>query len=475
MIFAPELKEMKPRPRAHILLVCFAVLMVLVAVSCARKRKPTVQPSQKALKAIAPVCALEVSPTIVARGDRLGISAKASAPGFTNKKVTWEYRWEIVDASGRIVPVSGAGAAIDVPTARLACGTYQVKTSVTATVSAADCPGDCVTTGQTTCSATFEVTEPPCPNVTCNILFEPREPLTFRATATGVDNPTFTWTTTSGSLSSTTGAEVTLMPTGSWPGSVTVTANVAGGTRCDQRCPGAGSSISMASARFETVPLATVPPPPQELPPVQRPSAHRRMSPRSANQPTPPAGGEVDIDTQLERLNKANIVFNTPESMSVGDTRAIQLLLGLNSVPELEQMIQEAGRIEHATNVRISNQMEAKLSGEGFSITEITPAVCAISMKEVNEWKWNIKAEKPGKHRLNLALNVILFVEGNQRPRTIKTFEKDIEVTVVEVPWSLTASIIDFIKSEWKWLWAVLVVPLAGWIWKRLRKPAGNA
>lgn len=475
MIFAPELKEMKPRPRAHILLVCFAVLMVLVAVSCARKRKPTVQPSQKALKAIAPVCALEVSPTIVARGDRLGISAKASAPGFTNKKVTWEYRWEIVDASGRIVPVSGAGAAIDVPTARLGCGVYRVMSSVTATTSSDECSGDCVTTGQTTCSATFEVTEAPCSKVACEIIFAPRERLTFHAIATGVDNPTFTWTTTSGSLSSTTGAEVTLEPTGSWPSSVTVAATVSTDrTSCDRPCPGASSSISLAARQLRP-PLVLAMPPPPELPPVQRPSAHRRMSPRSANQPTPPAGGEVDIDTQLEHLNKANIVFNTPESMSVGDTRAIQLLLGLNSVPELEQMIQEAGRIEHATNVRISNQMEAKLSGEGFSITEITPAVCAISMKEVNEWKWNIKAEKPGKHRLNLALNVILFIEGNQRSRTIKTFEKDIEVTVVEVPWSLTASIIDFIKSEWKWLWAVLVVPLAGWIWKRLRKPAGNA
>jgi hypothetical protein len=185
--------------------------------------------------------------------------------------------------------------------------------------------------------------------------------------------------------------------------------------------------------------------------------------------------GDLDIDAQLERLKKANAVFNTPESMSVGETRTIQLLLGLNSVPELEGMIQEPGKIERATNIRISNQMEAKLAGDDFSITEITPPRIPISMKEVNEWKWDIKAERSGTLHLTLALNVILFVEGNQLPRTIQTFMRDIEVPVVEVPWSLTGSIVGFIKSEWKWLWTVLVVPLAGWMWKRLRRPADDA
>lgn len=489
---------MNHRPRARILLVCFALLIVLFAGSCGKKRKLAVQPSQKARPAIAPVCSLEVSPPVVLRGDHLGISAKASTPGFTDKEISWEYRWQIADASGRIVPVSDAGPALEVGTARLACGVYRVMTSVTGTATGDNCKGDCVTTGQTTCSATFEVTEAPCSKVTCEIKVEPGDHPTFRATATGVDNPTFTWKTTSGSLSSTTGAEVTLELTSSRPRSVTVLASVSTGrTRCDQPCPGASSSITIETLEalsMPGVPLerphgTTSKHPGGRSPASETPtsnggnvsashaptSAHARMTRGSRNETaTAAADGGLDIDTQLGLLKKGNAVFNPPESMSVGETRTIQLLLGLNSVPELEGKLQEPGRIERATDIRISNQMEAKLTGDDFSITEITPQRLPISMKEVNEWKWNIKAEKSGTLRLELALNVILFVEGNQLPRPIQTFKRDIFVPVVEVPWSLTGSIVGFIKSYWQWLWTVLVVPLAGWIWKRLRKPAGN-
>jgi hypothetical protein len=490
---------MNYRPSARVLLVCFAMVVVLFSGSCARKRKVAAHLSKETPKAIAPVCALEVSAPTVSRGDHLGISAKASALPFTDKEVTWKYRWEVIDPNGRVVPINGAGAAIDVPTARLACGSYRVMTTVTAVATPADCSGDCVTNGQTTCTATFEVTEAPCAKASCEITVEPRGLLRFRATATGLDDPAFTWHTTSGSLSSATGAEVILEPGGPWPSSITVTVNASTGrTRCDQPCPGASSSVTLATREYADVLFAVA-----GGVPLQRPSgrkhyrrsrrasetptsnggnvsasqttapAHAHMKRSSGNQPvTAAADGDPDIDTQLERLKKANAVFNTPESMTVGETRTIQLLLGLNSVPELEGMIQEPGKIERATSIRISNQMEAKLSGDDFSITEITPTRLPISMKEANEWRWDIKPEKSGTLRLELALNVILFVEGNQLGRTIQTFKRDIKVPVVEVPWSLTGSILGFIKSEWKWLWTVLVAPLVPWIWKRLRKTA---
>lgn len=475
------------------------MLAVLFTGSCARKRKVAAHPSQGTPKAIAPICALEVSPATVSRGDHLGISAKASALPFTDKEVTWKYRWEVIDPNGRVVPISGADAVIDLPTARLACGSYRVMTSVTAVATAADCSGDCVTSGQTTCTATFEVTEAPCSLVSCEISVEPQGRLIFRATAAGLDDPAFTWHTTSGSLSSATGAEVSLEPGGSWPDYFTVTVKVSTNrTRCDQPCPGASSSVTVETRKYSDLLLA-MEGVPLERPPTsgrrhsrRRPAsetstsnggnvsethtttpAHAHMKRSSGNQPvTAPADGDPDIDTQLERLKKANAVFNTPESMTVGETRTVQLLLGLNSVPELEGMIQEPGKIERATSIRISNQMEAKLSGDDFSITEITPTRLPISMKEANEWKWDIKPEKAGTLRLELALNVILFVEGNQLGRTIQTFKRDIKVPVVEVPWSLKGSIVGFIKTEWKWLWAVLVAPLIPWIWKRLRKTA---
>ncbi|MEK6285187.1 MAG: OmpA family protein [Acidobacteriota bacterium] len=199
----------------------------------------------------APTCVLAGSATTVNKGDRLTLTTTPTTPGYESSTVTYEYRWQVTDGQGRPVTVSGTGAAVDVATGSLACGRYSVTTTVTATVPAVDCPSDCVTTGQTTCTASFEVTEPPCPTVTCEVRASEssvivNNTVTFSATATGADGATFTWSTTGGTLSSTTGAEVKLDTTGASPGTITVTVNVGTSrTRCDQPCPGGSCSTSV--------------------------------------------------------------------------------------------------------------------------------------------------------------------------------------------------------------------------------------
>jgi OmpA family len=206
----------------------------------------------------APTCVLAPSATTVNRGERLTLSTTPTTPGYTNDKVTYEYRWEVKDATGRPVTVSGTGASIDVATTGIACGRYTATATVTATVPAVDCPSNCVTTGQTTCTASFEITEPPCPTVTCDISATPTsvtegDRITLRANATGADGATFTWSVSGGgSLSSTTGNEVTLDTTGlgltpgSGSRSITVTVNVGTTrTRCDQPCPGGSCTTTV--------------------------------------------------------------------------------------------------------------------------------------------------------------------------------------------------------------------------------------
>jgi OmpA family protein len=212
----------------------------------------------------APTCVLASSATSVNKGDRLTLTTTPTTPGYESGKVTYEYKWQVADGQGRPVTVSGSGASVEVATGSLACGSYSVTTTVIASVPAVDCPSDCVTTGQTTCTASFAITEPPCPTVTCDIRASSSsvnigDRVTFSATATGADGPSYTWSTSGGTLSSTSGPEVTLDTTGMGAGSVTVTLNV--GTtksRCDQPCPGGSCSA--------TVSVAALIPPPKVMP-----------------------------------------------------------------------------------------------------------------------------------------------------------------------------------------------------------------
>lgn len=215
----------------------------------------------------APTCALEASAGTVNRGERLTLTAKPSTPGYAPDKVNYEYRWDVRDASGRPVTVSGSGASVEVPTSQIACGNYTATVTVTASVPAVDCPSDCVTTGQTSCNVAFVITEPPCPTISCEVTASPSsvnlgERVTLRATAQGEGTLSYSWSTTAGSLSSTTGTEVVLDTSGIslGPGestTVTVTVNVSTDrTRCGDPCPGTSCSTRVTVSRLAPPPAA---------------------------------------------------------------------------------------------------------------------------------------------------------------------------------------------------------------------------
>ncbi len=215
----------------------------------------------------APTCVLATSAATVNKGERLTLTTTPTTPGYESSTVTYEYRWQVADAQGRPVTVSGTGAGVDVATGSLACGRYTVTTTVTATVPAVDCPSDCVTTGQTTCTTGFEIAEPPCPTVNCDIRasassVEVNQRVTLSATSSGADGATYTWSTTGGTLSSTTGAEVSLDTTGMSAGTVTVSLSVGTTrTRCDTPCGGGSCSTSIV------VTSTVIPPKPPPISP----------------------------------------------------------------------------------------------------------------------------------------------------------------------------------------------------------------
>ena len=188
------------------------------------------------------------------------LNVKPTTPGYTDAQISYEYRWEVRDSQGRAVSVSGSGSSVEVPTGRLACGTYTATAVVTASAKGMghpDCPDN---TADSTCVASFEVTEPPCPNVTCNVIASSTtvtegDRVMLRASGSGADNLTFTWSATGGRLSSTTGREVSLNTTGII-GSVTVTVRVnTDRMRCGEPCPGGSCSTSIT--------VREIPPPPR--------------------------------------------------------------------------------------------------------------------------------------------------------------------------------------------------------------------
>ena len=176
----------------------------------------------------------------------------------------------------------------------------------------------------------------------------------------------------------------------------------------------------------------------------------------------PDSSPTSNVDRLLNKMEFGAIAFNAPKNINIDDAPQIQLILSLaNTVEELRNSIAEEGE-KIGASIKVSDRMEARLSGYMFQITAITPEIQAISRLQKTEWKWEVHPKKEGKHRLHLTLTALLEIDGRSSPRTIRTFDKIIEVDV-----TATQKISIFFENNWKWLWAAILVPVAGWLWKR--------
>lgn len=189
-------------------------------------------------------------------------------------------------------------------------------------------------------------------------------------------------------------------------------------------------------------------------------------------QPTLPAPTAVttplsDVDRELRRLPFGRISFTVPESLDLGDTFVLRLVLSLEeSVARLQKRIGAIAR-QHGIRVRVSDEMEARLTGFGFTITAINPERQLVSRYATTTWSWDLKAAEVGVHQLHLSLSALLDAKNGQTPRTVRTFDTTL---TVRVTWFDRTR--DFISDNWQWLLTAILLPLAGWLVASRRKPS---
>ena len=167
----------------------------------------------------------------------------------------------------------------------------------------------------------------------------------------------------------------------------------------------------------------------------------------SQNENSEPSSSHEVIDQQLKKMDWSNIAFNTPKKLHYKNPKVINLVMNSSlNVNELKQLIGNAGPVE-SERIKISECMQAKLNGTNFIINSITPDIQPVSRKETTEWKWEVIPTKHGLQHLYLVINAVVHVDGNEYPRTVKTFSRDIEIYVTGVDYAFI-----FIGENWEWL-----------------------
>lgn len=176
-----------------------------------------------------------------------------------------------------------------------------------------------------------------------------------------------------------------------------------------------------------------------------------------------------NVDRLLDEMEFGAIAFNAPTNINIDDSRQIQLSLSLaETVEQLKQSITEEG-VKVGATIKVSVRMEARLSGYMFQITAITPEIQAVSKRQQTIWKWEIHPKKEGRHKLHLTLTALLEIDGHSTPCAIRTFDKIVEVNI-----TATQKVKLFFRANWQWLWAAILLPVAGWLWKRKKNQLTN-
>ncbi len=190
------------------------------------------------------------------------------------------------------------------------------------------------------------------------------------------------------------------------------------------------------------------------------------------------AGGRVAtpahieaIDEVLEALPTGNAAFNSPQEMQLGEPEEIRLLLSTGeTLEELKSRIEGLGDRVEGVEVRISDSMEARLSGLSFRIEAMTPERQSAGGKQVTEWRWEVEPQKTGILNLHLTFSVIFEADGRERQRAIRILDQRIEVKVRLSKWLRM-----FFDDHWEWLIATIILPLLVWLGRHRRREAAHS
>jgi hypothetical protein len=200
-------------------------------------------------------------------------------------------------------------------------------------------------------------------------------------------------------------------------------------------------------------------------------NVNAKMTPRSSPRDTSPNSNINSTDTFLSQLRgEANVAFTTPDSMKLEETKDIELLVSPSkSTEELLHNLSEPGKGETGTT-EYADRMEAQLVSGGFTITAASPEIQPVVPGRTTRWKWQIKPKEGGPQRLDLTLNAVLN-DGKDRS-LLQTFHRDIRINV---SWRQRASGFIAGLKDVQWLWAAIILPIAGAIYGWWRRKRGQA
>jgi hypothetical protein len=165
----------------------------------------------------------------------------------------------------------------------------------------------------------------------------------------------------------------------------------------------------------------------------------------------------------------AQAAFVIPEEMVAGRSSHVHLDLSFQkTLAELQQDLQlqldGPNDIVRTAFIRSSSIAQARLTGQDFEITAITPEEQPVDSKTTT-WEWEVRPKSSGSYPLHLSIDAVVTIGPNSLRKTVQTLER---LVVVHV--SIYQSARQFVSGNWQWLWTTVAAPIGGVMWAMWRR-----
>ena len=170
------------------------------------------------------------------------------------------------------------------------------------------------------------------------------------------------------------------------------------------------------------------------------------------------------LQEELNRLPIGKIVFNPPEVMKLGIKDRIEARITKDLQENILASLKGRG-IPQSEQLKISELMKVRLSGDDFNIIALNEEEQIIARTGFTEWAWDVTPKKSGKKILHLHVTLRIRLPFGEERKDHPVLDREI---VVEVNPAYSVKI--FLVSYWKWIVTALILPFIGLSWKLYTK-----
>lgn len=107
--------------------------------------------------------------------------------------------------------------------------------------------------------------------------------------------------------------------------------------------------------------------------------------------------------------------------------------------------------------------MTVHLEGKNFEITKLCNEAQPVTDNEITDWAWDVTPLQSGDQKLSLLVTIRLMIPGSkEETKDLPVLDRRISVKVDPI-----YSITTIISNYWQWIAVTMIIPGAGWIYKR--------